>query len=118
LPSNKSEDCALLSSSRLQVTADRSPRCLRLGARAADPMCVQEYGASMRRKPVLVFVPGYPRPVLPAGLTEAEEDELLDQMMSRLIAGRCHDAPGSTMYVQVRVVADDRLGHNDEVIPL
>ncbi len=29
----------------------------------------------------------YPRPVLPAGLTEDEQDELLDQLMDQLISG-------------------------------
>jgi len=36
----------------------------------------------------------YPRPVLPAGLTEDEQDELLDQLMDQLISGESVETAG------------------------
>jgi hypothetical protein len=56
----------------------------------AGDLGVREYGALMRRRPVAVTVPGsleYPRPVMPAGLSEDQQDELLDQMMGTLLTG-------------------------------
>ena len=46
-----------------------------------------EYRALMRHRREVASTLEYPRPVLPAGLTEDEQDELLDQLMDRLISG-------------------------------
>jgi len=43
----------------------------------------------MKHRPAAVLrPPEYPRPVIPADLTEDQQDQLLDQMMVALLTGR------------------------------
>ena len=71
----------------------------------------------MRRRPVAVLQPPeYPRPVIPSGLDEDQQDELLDRMMQALLTGRSDLVAGPQTDVRVRIVGggDWRLG--DDVV--
>ena len=68
----------------------------------------------MTRRPItFAELTEYPRPVIPAGLTTAQEDDLLEDMMDQLIAGRL-DSEAPTE-VEVRTLSE-RSGSPDEDI--
>ena len=71
----------------------------------------------MRRRPVAVLQPPeYPRPVIPSGLDEDQQDELLDHMMTVLLAGRSDFGYGAAEDVQVRVVGGGIWSLDDDII--
>ena len=96
------------------------PPVVRVGQAISTPRrrLLAEYRASMGPEPVLAFEPPeYARPVIPAGLTEDQEDELLSQMMDQLLAGRSPVRASTATDVRVRALGGDfRLG--DDVVDL
>jgi hypothetical protein len=71
----------------------------------------------MKREPAIVFEPPeYARPVIPAGLTEDQEDELLAQMMQRLMGERHAASPPASTSRHTRLFADEGPGLGDDVV--
>lgn len=71
----------------------------------------------MRHRPVAVLrPPEYPRPVIPAHLTEDQQDELLDHLMTVLLTGRSDCGYDTAATVEVRVVGGGGWGLDDDVI--
>ena len=60
--------------------------------------------------------PEYPRPVMPAGLTEDQQDAVLDRLMTQLLTCPPERSIRTPTDVQVRVVWDARWGLDDDVI--
>lgn len=78
-----------------------------------------EYGALMRRRPVAVAVPApleYPRPVMPAGLSEEQQDDLLDRLMRALLTGRAAVTRETHSDVRVRAISGDDSALDDDVV--
>jgi hypothetical protein len=71
----------------------------------------------MRHRPAAVLrPPEYPRPVIPADLTEDQQDQLLDQMMAALLTGRSDFRRGRTTDVEVRVAYGGDWRLDDDVV--
>jgi hypothetical protein len=71
----------------------------------------------MRRRSVAVLSPPeYPRPVLPSGLTDDQQDELLDRMMTQLMTGCPDRGVGGPLGVEVRVVSGGAWSLDDDVV--
>jgi len=69
-------------------------------------------GAPMLEYPL----PEYPRPVMPAGLTEDQQDAVLDRLMTQLLTCPPERSIRTPTDVQARVVWDARWGLDDDVI--
>lgn len=71
----------------------------------------------MKRRPAAVLPPPeYPRPVIPAGLTEDQQDDLLGRMMDVLLAGGTRLEVGAESPVDVRAVGGGGWRLDDDVI--
>ena len=71
----------------------------------------------MRRRSVAVLSPPeYPRPVLPSGLTEDQQDELLDKMMTQLMTGCPDRGVEGPLDVDVQVLSAGDWSLDDDVV--
>lgn len=73
----------------------------------------------MRHRSVAVAVPGsleYPRPVMPAGLSEDQQDALLDKMMGALLTDCPGARSGTRTDVRVRVIGGGDWRLDDDVV--
>jgi len=71
----------------------------------------------MRRRPVDVLsLPEYPRPVMPAGLNEDQQDALLERMMSQLMTEPPRLRAAALMGLEVRATSAGDGSLHDDVI--